>query len=51
MAPKEVFKLYTAALDRGDLGAMAVLVYDNFHEEKRFNLKGRIAVKPQPSRK
>jgi hypothetical protein len=39
MAPKEVFKLYRAALDRGDLGAMAA------------NLKGRIAGKPQPSRK
>jgi len=42
MAPKEVFKLYTAALERGDLGAMAVLVHDNFHEEKRFNPKSGV---------
>ena len=33
MAPKEVFKLYTAALDRGDLDAMAALIHDNFRLE------------------
>jgi hypothetical protein len=33
MAPKEVFKLYTAALDRGDLKAMAALIHDNFRLE------------------
>jgi hypothetical protein len=35
MTPKEVFKLYTAALDRGDLGAMAVLVHTTIFMKKR----------------
>jgi predicted ester cyclase len=33
MGPKEVFELYTAALDRGDLKAMAALIHDNFRLE------------------
>lgn len=33
MTPKEVFKLYAAALDRGDLEAMAALIHDNFRLE------------------
>lgn len=33
MRPKEVFQRYTAALDRGDLEAMAALVHDEFRLE------------------
>jgi predicted ester cyclase len=33
MKPKEVFDLYSAALDRGDLAAMAALIHDNFRLE------------------
>lgn len=33
MAAKEVFKLYTAALDRGDIDAMAALIHDDFRLE------------------
>lgn len=33
MTPKEVFKLYAAALDRGDLEAMAALIHDDFRLE------------------
>lgn len=33
MRPKEVFKLYTAALDRGDFEVMATLIHDNFRLE------------------
>ena len=33
MSAKEIFKLYTAALDRGDLDAMAALVQDDFRLE------------------
>jgi hypothetical protein len=33
VTPKEVFERYTAALDRGDLGAMATLTHDEFRLE------------------
>lgn len=33
MEPKEIFELYTAALDRSDLKAMAALIHDNFRLE------------------
>jgi len=33
MAPKEVFRLYTGALDRGHLEAMAALIHDSFRLE------------------
>jgi hypothetical protein len=33
MTPREVFELYTAALDRGDLKTMAALIHDNFRLE------------------
>ena len=33
MSAKEIFKLYTAALDRGDLDAMAALVHADFRLE------------------
>ena len=33
MTPAEVFKLYTAALGRGDREAMAALIHDNFRLE------------------